>query len=287
MPNNSPGLVDWHCHLLPEIDDGPASIEEALQMAQILYKAGYRQVCCTPHCIKGSYDATSDDVRSAVALLQAELDRAGIQLVLLAGREYYLDEFLFDFLNDPLTLGDSKYLLLEIPVACNPIFIRDTCLQLTLRGYTPVIAHVERCGALLPPRAMKKPGRDASTIVSAITGWYRTFFAGGDRECCYSGGPEQNPAAELCAHLVKTGIGFQGNIGSLVGLYGGLVQQHARHYLASGLYTHYGSDAHSSANLEAWLFQGLELVLGATGADMSGEFGLSAAGRGNRYAVLT
>ena len=86
-------MIDWHCHILPGIDDGPATMDEAVEMANALRQAGYATVYCTPHLIKGSFEADNVTVRSTLAALQAELARQRIELLLLPGREYYLTSF--------------------------------------------------------------------------------------------------------------------------------------------------------------------------------------------------
>src|SRR5665647_989200 len=98
-------MIDWHCHILPGLDDGPADIEKSLAMARLLAARGFATVYCTPHLIRGCYDATNDEVRRSLKELQQAITANGIPLALLAGREYYLDEFLPSALEDPLTMG--------------------------------------------------------------------------------------------------------------------------------------------------------------------------------------
>ena len=88
-------------------------------MARILSEAGFFEVWCTPHLIKGFYEASSGAVRAAVANLQREIDTAGIPLTLHPGREYHLDEFLPSFLAEPLPIGE-RHLLVEPPFYGNP-----------------------------------------------------------------------------------------------------------------------------------------------------------------------
>ena len=143
--------IDWHCHLLPGIDDGPAELPESLEMAEILMKAGFSEVYCTPHCMRGGYDASSAVVREAVKELQRRLDAEGISLALHPGREYYLDEFFMEHLDDPLLLGGTRKLLIEIPGFMDPEYVRQTCYRIRMKGFIPVIAHPERCPLLMPP----------------------------------------------------------------------------------------------------------------------------------------
>ena len=66
-----PTMIDWHSHILPGIDDGPAEIGQSLAMASALSVAGFTTVYCTPHLIRGCYEAGNDEVRLGVAELRS------------------------------------------------------------------------------------------------------------------------------------------------------------------------------------------------------------------------
>ena len=237
-------MIDFHCHMLPGLDDGAGSVPEALAMARILADAGYRAVCCTTHGIRGVWDAPSAEVRQAVAGLQTELNLAGIDLELLPGREYYLDEFLLSGLDDPLLLPGGL-LLVELPSRCDAERVRDTVFQLVRRKFTPLIAHPER-SSLLGSR-----GRvESAGLFKAV----RSLFAGRGRG---EGGAPPELHSPLLCYLRDLGCAFQGNLGSFVGRYGEEVRQNARHLLQQGVYTHLGSDAHSPSGLAETVSSGL------------------------------
>ncbi|HHE07923.1 MAG TPA: phosphoesterase, partial [Chlorobaculum parvum] len=73
-------MTDYHCHLLPNIDDGPTTIDESIEMAKLLVNAGYDTVYCTPHLIKGLYEADNKTVKTAVNDLQNALNQEKIAL---------------------------------------------------------------------------------------------------------------------------------------------------------------------------------------------------------------
>src|ERR1035437_8750327 len=107
-------MIDWHSHILHGVDDGPAEIEQSLAMASALSAAGFTTVYCTPHLIRGCYEAGNDEIRRGVAELQERVNSNGIPLTLLTGREYCLDEYLLASLEGRLPLGNSLLILLEI-----------------------------------------------------------------------------------------------------------------------------------------------------------------------------
>src|SRR4051794_18801585 len=87
-------FVDYHCHILPAIDDGSTDAQESLEMARILAAFGFATVHCSPHRIKGCYENEPARVAQVTQSLQRLLDDAAIALRLIPSTEHYLDEFL-------------------------------------------------------------------------------------------------------------------------------------------------------------------------------------------------
>jgi protein-tyrosine phosphatase len=247
-------MIDYHCHLLPGIDDGASDLAESLAMARLLAGAGFREVCCTPHCIRGSYDTTPAQVKDAVAALQASLDREGIALRLRPGMEYYLDEF-FLRLGELQPLGDGRLLLVEAPGQANAGVVQAGLIKIISLGFTPLIAHPERT----------------------------PLFNGADAEKPKT----QNAKHKTPDFDLPPGCQFQANIGSFTGFYGARVQRSAYDQLRDGRYAVLGSDAHDARRLagvlEAW--QG-KLLVNPVLQQLAGQFRASEpeAGAFNRLA---
>lgn len=239
-------IIDWHCHILPGLDDGSPGIEQSLAMAELLAAHGFTSVHCTPHQIRGCFEAGNDRVRRGIAELQQLITANGIPLTLLAGREYILDEYLLSALEDPLPLGDSRLILLELPSTIPDAMVRQLIYAVVRAGFTPVIAHPERCPLLTPLRHdTEKPG---------IWNTLGRFVSGGRRPetAPESGNSTGNPLLE---YLRDLGCSFQGNLGSFNGFYGQRVKTTAETLRSLGLYDLYGSDLHAP--------QHARLVLGA------------------------
>jgi protein-tyrosine phosphatase len=233
LKNEAQNRMDYHCHILPGLDDGPAEMGESLEMARALAAAGFATVCCTPHRISGVYETTPEQVRAATRQLQAALDEAGIPLNLVPAGEYYLDEFLLEHLAEPLLLPDNL-LLVEVSSRAHAQFLTETLYQVIRKGLTPLIAHPERC-ELFAPESAEQP-----VVVQKLLGLFGSAFNAGHK----TRNPEREDASLLTA-LRALGCKFQGNLGSFAGLYGARVRRQAEYFRASGLYTHYGSDLHS------------------------------------------
>lgn len=79
-------MIDLHCHILPELDDGARSIGDSVAMARQAWEDGIEAVCATPH-IRHDHDVHIPEIASRVATLQATLDAEGIPVRILPGGE--------------------------------------------------------------------------------------------------------------------------------------------------------------------------------------------------------
>ena len=175
-------MIDYHCHILPGCDDGAATVAESLEMARLLAAAGFREVCCTPHCIRGSYDNTPEQVRTAVVFLQKELDRAGIAVRLQPGMEYYLDEYFLD-LPELQTLGDSDLVLVEAPGQANPKAVQAGLEKVLALGLTPLVAHPERSEIFLSSPAPLASRHEV--LLQGNLGSFTGFYGPQVQRCAY------------------------------------------------------------------------------------------------------
>jgi protein-tyrosine phosphatase len=233
-------MTDYHCHLLPCIDDGPSSMSESIEMARLLIHAGYKTVYCTPHLIKGLYEADNNTVIQAVNELQKEIDQAGIALKVLCGREYFLDSNIKDYMNDLMPLENTSYLLIEIPPHTYPGMVQDTISAITRRNLIPMIAHPERCELFHEQQITEEP-RLKSKLKNLF---HRSFYDDQTRL------NSRNSDNSLLQWLINKRCAFQNNLPSFKGIYGAKVQATA-HYLENlGIYTHSGTDAHTPESLK-------------------------------------
>lgn len=234
-------MIDYHCHLLPGIDDGAPDLDSALAMARQLAAAGFTRVYCTPHRLRGLYDNTPAQVRRATAELQDELARAGIALELAPGMEYFLDEFFLENLADPLPLGESGLLLFEVSPRTDPAQIRDAVFEIQRRGLTPLLAHPERYPLLLPAAT-------PTGLLKRLT--RRLLHKNADAF-------DNDPLAAypLFQALCAMGCRMQGNLGSFTGYYGRDAARAAQLIQSAQAFHVFGSDGHSPTQLRRILEQ--------------------------------
>lgn len=137
------GFTDWHCHLLPGVDDGVQSMEDTLQILTRYEELGIREVWLTPHIMEDIPNTTTD-LRNRFKELQA-VYHGTIDLYLSA--ENMLDPLFEERLknNDLLPFGKSgNYLLVETSYFNPPMGLNNILLRIKSRGFVPVLAHPER-----------------------------------------------------------------------------------------------------------------------------------------------
>jgi protein-tyrosine phosphatase len=139
-------MIDLHTHILPGIDDGSRTLEDAIGMAWAAVADGIRAVAATPH-VRDDWPTKATDMERLVADVREALGSAGIPLQVLPGGEVALDQL--DRL-EPGELeqfglgGNPDFLLVEFPYYGWPLGLAHRVVELRSRGVTPVLAHPER-----------------------------------------------------------------------------------------------------------------------------------------------
>jgi len=139
-------MIDTHCHILPNCDDGPKTSEGSLRMAQAAVKQGIHTIIATPHHGTRNYSNTAEQIQGRVKMLNQELQRLQIPVKVLPGQEYRLSEFYrVEYEAGRLqTLGDTSLLLVELPSSKVPKFFMEFIRYMKRQEITVIIAHPER-----------------------------------------------------------------------------------------------------------------------------------------------
>lgn len=137
------GYTDWHCHLLPGVDDGVRTMEESLRLLESYEQLGIREVWLTPHIME-DIPNTTEQLRSRYAELQSVYQGP---IILHLASENMLDNLFEQRLQqgDLLPIVDEgKHLLVETSYFNPPYGMDDILLRVKSKGYFPVLAHPER-----------------------------------------------------------------------------------------------------------------------------------------------
>lgn len=137
--------TDIHSHLLPGIDDGVATVEDAVLVIRQLNELGFTRFVTTPH-INDIFKNTPERIHAALNTLQTHLRNEGMSIPIEAAAEYYLDEFVMNAIGneEPLLTFGSRYLLFETNFLSEPYFLKEFLFKALSQGYRPLLAHPER-----------------------------------------------------------------------------------------------------------------------------------------------
>lgn len=130
-------MIDFHSHILPNIDDGSTTEEESINLIKEAKEAGFTGIISTSHYIQGYYECDEYNRKQL-------LDRIGFELYL--GSEIYITSEIIELIEDKKasTINNTRYVLFELPMKTKPLFVKEIVYKLIENGYIPIIAHPER-----------------------------------------------------------------------------------------------------------------------------------------------
>ncbi len=198
-------MVDIHCHILPDVDDGAQSLEDALEMARMAADCGVTDLAATSH-FRGDEKGTErlEQLYRQFRRLAAAVRQEKIPLRLHPGAEIFCTPETPELARGRglPTLGDTDYVLCEFPFRADYGYMDEILDAISEAGYQPVIAHPERYAAI-----QRHPRR--------VEHWFRMGYV------------------------------IQVNKGSALGAFGSWAQDTAQWLLEAGLVHVIASDAHS------------------------------------------
>lgn len=145
--------TDLHCHLIPGVDDGVTSLEEALEMIGRLRALGYTGSILTSHIYADLYPNSRETLTPGFEQLRAAVAEKFPDYALHLAAEYFTDahfaaciasDDLLWFPGRDLDGNVVKCVLFEFGFHEAPMQAHDIVFKLQLGGYQPVLAHVER-----------------------------------------------------------------------------------------------------------------------------------------------
>lgn len=171
-------LIDIHTHILFDVDDGPGTEEETLQMLKQAVKEGITEIISTSHALNPRFDVAYSTVETKLNHLRKLIEQNELPLTLHSGHEIRLNDQLVNLLDHKQVhvLANSNYVLIELPSSMVPVYTKDMIIALKSAGYTPIIAHPERNRAIAEqPRKLEsliREGAFAQITAGSLTGHF-------------------------------------------------------------------------------------------------------------------
>ena len=142
-------MIDIHSHILPGVDDGARTLDEALDMLRMAVDSGVTVQVLTPHIHFGRFDNQKADLQQRFAIFQDQVDSANIKIGLQLGSEVRIGSEIMQLVaRDAIpTLGEyngKRTFLLEFPRIEVPVGYENLVKWLINKNYLPIIVHPER-----------------------------------------------------------------------------------------------------------------------------------------------
>ena len=221
-------MIDFHSHILPNIDDGSTSMEESVKLIKEAAQAGFTGIISTSHYLQNYYESDEEERKGLLAELAEQVKMADVKSSggiskekssdddtssfaeysrmpkLYLGNEIYITTEMVELLEErkASTINGTNYVLFELPMNSKPLFVKEVVYKLIENGYKPIIAHPER----------------------------------------YSYVKED---IEYVRDLKNMGALFQANYGSVIGMYGSSAKKTLKKLLKEDLISFLGSDVHA------------------------------------------
>tara|TARA_B110000438_G_C15600230_1_gene557668 strand:+ start:15 stop:809 length:795 start_codon:yes stop_codon:yes gene_type:complete len=222
-------MIDFHNHVLPNVDDGSKSLEMSILMLRTASEQGITDVVNTVHFQHPKVELENinfDRIKTEIRKLQNEIDRQGIPIDIHIGSEVFYLPNLLKIKDNPLvTIGNGNYMLIEFHPHQIPETQKQQLYELKLSGITPIIAHPER---------------------------YR----------------QVQDNIDLVAEWLEAGCIIQIDAGSPIGLLGNRAMKASQKIIRNKWCQLVGSDAHDNKNRKFCLSESLKFINNFLGDDM-------------------
>jgi protein-tyrosine phosphatase len=171
-------VIDLHCHVLPGIDDGPETMDGAIELARAAEAQGTSVLVATPHVTYDHLHNTSERILTSVEEVNRALRKQRVDVMVLPGAEVALERAgeLDDDEIAALRLGGGPWLLVECPMFAGGMGVDGQLHALASRGNKIVLAHPERCPVfqtdLTRLERLVEAGMLGQITASALTGQF-------------------------------------------------------------------------------------------------------------------
>jgi protein-tyrosine phosphatase len=224
-------LIDIHTHILPGVDDGPDTMDEAVKIVEKAAGDGVRCIVATPHMLEAPSVRRIENITSQARILEREISSRNLDMTIKVSAEFFISPDLPDYMKTCGQLaipGEKSYVLVELPMYQVPEYTDTVIFQLGLDKYTPIIAHPERNMEI-----------------------------------------QQDP--QILDAFIQRGALAQLNAGSLTGQYGRRAKKAAQKLLRQNLIHMMGSDIHSCPDGPYPLVKGLKAAAKIVGRERAGQ----------------
>ena len=139
-------MIDFHTHIIPNVDDGSSSVEETFALIKEAKEAGFTGIISTSHYIEGYYESNVAERELWLNALIQNLPKVNFNGKLYLGNEIYFTSNIIELLEQQkaTTINNTNYTLFELPLNYKPLNLIDVIYTMQQYKLIPVLAHPER-----------------------------------------------------------------------------------------------------------------------------------------------
>ena len=139
-------MIDFHTHILPNIDNGSRNIEETFNLIKEAKEAGFEGIVLTSHYKEGYYETDTPERERWVNAITENLRAKGIDIKIYLANEIYITDNMMELLErgKASTINNTCYVLIDLPLDEEPMNLYQVIYSLQENKLIPVIAHPER-----------------------------------------------------------------------------------------------------------------------------------------------
>ena len=139
-------MIDFHTHILPNIDDGSKSVEETFNLIKEAENAGFEKIISTSHYMEDYYEVENREREVWINAINDKLQMQKANTKLYLGNEIYISDNIIKLLEDgkAATINNTNYVLFEMPLNVKPMNLYDVLFEMLKYKLVPVLAHPER-----------------------------------------------------------------------------------------------------------------------------------------------
>lgn len=139
-------MIDFHTHILPNIDDGARNIDETFTLIKEAKKAGFTQIVTTSHYMENYYETDTPEREVWLKAICENLQAKNIDIKLYIGNEIYMTDNIIKLLEEgkASTINNTSYVLFEMPLNAEPLNLYDITYEMIQCKLVPILAHPER-----------------------------------------------------------------------------------------------------------------------------------------------
>lgn len=170
-------MIDYHCHILPQMDDGPDRLSECLTMLRRSKEQGVEVMVSTSHFYADEdYPAQFVERRNAAfRRLREAMGRKteSYPLIVLGAEVLYFPGISQAQDIEKLTIGSGRTILVEPPMAPWSDTMLDEIVELGENLHCrPVIAHVDRYMRMLKDKHLLDRVLERNLLVQVNASWF-------------------------------------------------------------------------------------------------------------------